>query len=249
MTGQMRIVIAVAAVLLAGGLVAAIAELTGGSGRTRGLAKASIRGTSAQNAPGRSTVDAAANTATPRASGAAAARTLTNTTTIATRTSSTAPAGSVTRATSATHSSAAARATRATSSGATSQAPPTPSASPHVVSANAEGELHLVHASGSTLYEEGRAHGALSGDVHAQLHVGATFSGSFVFFTSGGEIEGRGSAQPHSAAGPIESFAGSDRITGGSGRYAHAHGSGRLSGTFNRRTYAVVLRTSGAMYE
>jgi hypothetical protein len=106
-----------------------------------------------------------------------------------------------------------------------------------------------VRASGSTLYEEGQAHGALSGNVRARLHVGATFSGSFVFSTREGEIEGRGSAQPSSAAGPIESFAGADHITGGSGRYAHAHGSGRLSGTFNRRTYAVVLQTSGTMYE
>jgi hypothetical protein len=109
--------------------------------------------------------------------------------------------------------------------------------------------MHLVHASGSTLYEEGQAHGALSGNVRAQLHVGAAFNGTFVFSTHGGEIEGHGSAQPHSAGGPIESFAGADEITGGSGRYAHAHGSGRISGTFNRRTYAVVLQTSGTMYE
>jgi hypothetical protein len=118
-----------------------------------------------------------------------------------------------------------------------------------VISASAEGALHLVHVSGSTLYEEGQAHGALSGNVRAQLHVGATFSGSFTISTRQGKLEGRGSAQPHSAGGPIESFAGSDRITGGSGRYAHAHGGGRLSGTFNRRTYAVVLQTRGTVYE
>jgi hypothetical protein len=118
-----------------------------------------------------------------------------------------------------------------------------------VISASGQAELHLTHASGSTLYEEGQAHGALSGSVRARLDVGASFNGSFIFTTRDGEIEGRGSAQPHSTGGSIESFAGTDHITGGSGRYAHAHGSGRLSGTFNRRTYAVVLQTSGTMYE
>jgi hypothetical protein len=245
MTGQIRIVLAVAAVLLAGGL--AIAELTGGSSRTGGLAKASLHAASAQSAPHRPAVALASRSATTRASATTAAKASTSRTATSTRALSTQRTSSATHATSAARPSSVAAATSAATRTATSQSPPAPSAP--VMSASAEGVLHLVHANGSTLYEEGQAHGALSGNVRAQLQVGATFSGSFIFFTRGGEIEGHGSAQPHSAGGPIESFAGADQITGGTGRYANAHGNGRLSGTFNRRTYAVVLQTSGTMCE
>lgn len=105
-------------------------------------------------------------------------------------------------------------------------------------------KLHLVHTSGSTLFEEGHASGALPGNMRAQLRVGAMFTGSFTLYTAHGQLKGRGSATPH-GAGRIQSFGGTVVVTGGTGRYAHAHGSGGLYGTFNRRTYEVVLQTRG----
>jgi hypothetical protein len=115
-----------------------------------------------------------------------------------------------------------------------------------VASVNDRAELHLVHTTGETLDEEGQAKGALPGAIQAKLRVGATFSGTMVFSTQNGQIEASGTAQPRRGQGPIETFAGTAHITGGSGRYVHAHGGGGFSGSFDRRDYAVVLQTSGS---
>jgi hypothetical protein len=114
-------------------------------------------------------------------------------------------------------------------------------------SGNATAHLHLLHSSGgSTLIEEGSVSGGLSGHMRARLHVSATFTGSFTFYTRGGQIRGRGSAHPH-GSGRYQSFAGTEVITGGTGRYAHARGHGRMYGKFDRRTYAVVIHTRGTI--
>jgi hypothetical protein len=105
--------------------------------------------------------------------------------------------------------------------------------------------LHYVKASGNTLYEEGSATGALPGRVTAALHVSATFGGSFTIYTRYGQIRGNGSATPHPYRSGIESFSGTAYITGGTGRYAHAHGRGGMYGTYNQRNYEVVLQTRG----
>jgi hypothetical protein len=108
--------------------------------------------------------------------------------------------------------------------------------------------LHLIHASGSKLIEEGKASGALPGRIHAVLFVGATFHGSFTIYTCDGELFGHGSATPHKGRGDIESFSGTTYATGGTGRFRGAHGRGGLYGTFNRRTYQVVLQTRGRLF-
>lgn len=108
--------------------------------------------------------------------------------------------------------------------------------------------LHLIHSSGSKLIEEGKADGALPGRVHAVLFIEATFHGSFTIYTRYGQIYGRGSATPHRGSGDVESFSGKAVVTGGTGRYRGAHGSGGLYGTFNRRNYQVVLQTRGRLY-
>ncbi len=105
---------------------------------------------------------------------------------------------------------------------------------------------HLVKAAGSTLTEEGRCSGPLGGSLRAQMHLGATFGGSFTFYTRYGEIFGRGSAKPHSA-GRYESFAGTLTATGGTGRYTHAHGNAGLYGTYDRRTNNLVAQVRGTL--
>jgi hypothetical protein len=112
---------------------------------------------------------------------------------------------------------------------------------------NAEAHLRYVRSSGSSLVEEGPVSGGISGQLHAVLHVGATFSGSFTFQTRAGEINGHGSARPH-GSGRYESFSGSEVVTGGTGRYTHAHGRGSMYGTFDRRTYDVTIQTRGTLY-
>jgi hypothetical protein len=106
--------------------------------------------------------------------------------------------------------------------------------------------LHYLHSSGSLLFEEGSASGTLPGKMRAHCSVGATVTASFTLYTSGGSINGHGTATPH-GSGTYESFAGSLTVTGGSGRYAHAHGHAGLYGVFNRRTYALTIQTTGRL--
>jgi hypothetical protein len=118
----------------------------------------------------------------------------------------------------------------------------------HTISGNDNATLHYVPPTrGSTLLEEGHASGTIPGHVRAYLRVEATFSGTFTIFTPNGSLTGRGSAQPH-GSGAVESFAGTFVIAGGTGRYAHAHGGGRLYGTFKRKNYEVVLQPRGVIH-
>jgi hypothetical protein len=114
----------------------------------------------------------------------------------------------------------------------------------HVLNGNDDASLHLVHSSGSQLFEEGHASGALPGSMHADVEVGATLTGTFTLYTHQGQIRGRGNAKPH-GTGRYQSFGGTMTITGGTGRYLHAHGSGGFYGEFDRRTYNVTIQTRG----
>ena len=114
------------------------------------------------------------------------------------------------------------------------------------VKATDTASLRYVSASGSLLFEEGKAFGTLPGSMRVHFNVGATLSGSFTIYTRGGSIKGHGEATPH-GSGVYESFAGTLLATGGSGRFAHAHGHARLYGTFNRDTYALFVQTTGTL--
>ena len=117
----------------------------------------------------------------------------------------------------------------------------------HTLSGTDTARLHLVRASGSELFEEGTVSGGLSGRTRATVNVGATFSGSFTFYLHGGSISGHGTATPH-GSGRFESFSGTMTATRGTGRYAHVSGHGGMYGTFDRRTYAVVIQTTGTLH-
>ncbi len=106
--------------------------------------------------------------------------------------------------------------------------------------------LRYVSASGSLLREEGKATGTIPGSMHASVNIGATISGNFTIYTRGGSIKGHGSATPH-GSGVYESFAGSLIVTGGTSRFARAHGRAKLYGTFNRNTYALLVQTTGTL--
>jgi hypothetical protein len=107
-------------------------------------------------------------------------------------------------------------------------------------------KLRYIKHSGSQLLEEGSAQGDLPGSMRANVSLGATFTASFTIYTHGGTITGHGTATPH-GSGLDEHFAGTLTVTGGTGRYTHAHGHAGLTGTFNRRTYAIVLNTTGSL--
>ncbi len=116
----------------------------------------------------------------------------------------------------------------------------------HALKATDTAHLHYVSASGSLLFEEGRASGTLPGSMRVHFNVGSTLSGSFTIYTRGGSISGHGEATPH-GAGVYESFAGRLVVTGGTGRFAHAHGRTGLYGTFDRNNYALTVQTTGTL--
>jgi formylmethanofuran dehydrogenase subunit C len=116
----------------------------------------------------------------------------------------------------------------------------------HTLKATDTAHLRYVSAAGSLLSEEGSASGTLPGKMRASVNVGATISGNFTISTQGGTIKGHGSATPH-GSGTFESFAGSIIVTGGTGRFANAHGHTGLYGTFNRSTYALTVQTTGTL--
>jgi hypothetical protein len=109
------------------------------------------------------------------------------------------------------------------------------------------GHLHFIRSSGSRLIEEGPASGPLPGHIKADLNVGASFSGTVTIYARGGTVRAHGTATPH-GSGRYESFGGTLIIIGGTGRYSHAHGHGGFFGTFDRKTYAVVVQTTGKYF-
>jgi hypothetical protein len=116
-----------------------------------------------------------------------------------------------------------------------------------VSSGNDNATLHLVHANGSTLYEEGQASGSLPGVMHAWLNIGAKFAGRFMFYTRSGTISGQGSANWHQGRYPYVSFSGVADITGGTHRYIHTSGSLSFYGVLNRESDVVQFQTRGTL--
>ncbi len=114
------------------------------------------------------------------------------------------------------------------------------------ISGTDSARLRLVHQHETTLSEEGVAKGALPGRMRATLIVGSIFRGSCTIYTSRGSITGHGTATPH-GTGRYQSFSGTLDITGGSGIFRHAHGRTGLYGTFDRRTFALVVQTTGCI--
>jgi hypothetical protein len=113
-----------------------------------------------------------------------------------------------------------------------------------------EGYLHLVRSSGSVLYDEGHAHGSFPGTVKIRfLYDGnPNVSAQITIYGHSGSIQARGSGRLSSPSSASPSFKGTLTITGGSGRYAHAHGGGPFYGVFYRRSYAITVQTEGTLH-
>jgi hypothetical protein len=124
---------------------------------------------------------------------------------------------------------------------------PQPARVARTLNATDTAHLHYIHSSGAELIETGTAFGTLPGSMQAHVNVGPTISGNFTIDVhGGGSISGHGTATPH-GSGVYESFRGSLTVTGGTGHYAHAHGHAGLYGTFDRKTYALVVQTTGQL--
>lgn len=114
-----------------------------------------------------------------------------------------------------------------------------------------EGRLHYVGSSGSTIREEGAAAGTLPGKlrVHFVYNGSPTVTAYFTISGSGWSLSGYGTGRLSSPNSPSPSFRGAMSLTGGSGRYSRAHGSGELFGVFYRRNhYALTVQTLGELH-
>jgi hypothetical protein len=112
-----------------------------------------------------------------------------------------------------------------------------------------EGKLRYVKASGSQIIDEGKATGSLPGTARVRFTYNGNpnVSASFTISGHGWSVSGRGSGRLSNPNSPSPSFRGKLTITGGSGRYAHASGSGELFGVFYRRSYALTVQTIGTV--
>jgi hypothetical protein len=113
---------------------------------------------------------------------------------------------------------------------------------------NETAQLRVVSRHGIVFNEQGPASGTFRGTLTLRLtakvtHVTIQFSAN----PSGGTLRGEGTANVQ-AEGEIGRVDGTVSITGGSGRYAHAHGSNlAITGTVNRHNYNLSIRVTGTM--
>lgn len=134
------------------------------------------------------------------------------------------------------------------------QAPTVSSAKPSAAAAkratlrvNATARLTLVKKDGSTLRESGTVTGTPAGTVTARFNVSniAKTTGTMTFKPyGGGSITVTAVVYP---AGSTSRFTGSFAVRRGTGKYDDAVGSGTLSGTVNRRTWAVTATAKGTL--
>jgi hypothetical protein len=112
------------------------------------------------------------------------------------------------------------------------------------MSVNDNGELIKVHAAGETIIEEGKVSGTLPGTARVRLDIGAELvTASFRITVRGvGSIVGHASAKL-SSPGRKASFRGTLSVTSGTGRYAHARGTGKLYGVIERVSDKLTVQT------
>jgi hypothetical protein len=107
-----------------------------------------------------------------------------------------------------------------------------------------EGRLHFIRESGSRILDEGPATGTIPGTVRLRFTYNGSpsVSAQFTIYARSGTLAGEAKGKLSSPTSPNPSFRGSLRITGGTGRYAHARGSGELFGVYNRRSYGLIVQ-------
>jgi hypothetical protein len=118
-----------------------------------------------------------------------------------------------------------------------------------VLNVHDEGRLRFIHASGSTILDEGRVSGTFPGSARVRFVYDGepNVSAQFTITGHGGSVTARGSGRLSSPTSPSPSFRGHMTIVSGSGRYAHIHGSGELFGVYYRRSYGLTVQAVGKL--
>jgi len=113
-----------------------------------------------------------------------------------------------------------------------------------------EGHLRFSKSSGSQIIDEG----TMTGTLHGSTRVHFTYTGEprvsarFTIYGSGWTMSGYASGWLNNPTSSNPSFRGSLTLTGGSGRYRHARGSGEMFGVFNRRSYGLIVQAIGNLH-
>lgn len=114
---------------------------------------------------------------------------------------------------------------------------------------NENATLRLLSRHGIVFNEQGPQSGSLGGTL--TLRITARVTAIYVQWSSdpsGGTLHGEGKTNAV-AEGAVGRVTGSMNVTGGSGRYSHAHASGlRVTGTINRHNYTLSIHVTGWMY-
>jgi hypothetical protein len=120
----------------------------------------------------------------------------------------------------------------------------------HVLNVRDEGHLRYVRSSGELIVDEGPIGGTLRGSTRVRFRYDGSpnVGARFVIYASGWSLGGYASGRLNNPASPNPSFRGALTLTSGSGRYAHAHGSGELFGVFNRRSYGLIVQAIGKLH-
>jgi hypothetical protein len=113
------------------------------------------------------------------------------------------------------------------------------------ISVRDAGHLHFIRSSGSRLIDEGAASGSIPGKVRVQFIYDGNpiVTAYFTLYSPQGSFSGRARGRLSDPTSLDPSFRGSLSISGGTGRYAGAHGDGELFGVFNRRNYGLAVQT------
>ena len=108
--------------------------------------------------------------------------------------------------------------------------------------------LHLVKKSGSVLNERGSVTGTLSGSVSARFVTSVVqVTGTVTIYPrGGGSLTITVLGYPRST-GTVAKFSGSISVKSGTGRFAHARGSGTFTGTVNRKTWAATVHAKAKL--
>ena len=112
-----------------------------------------------------------------------------------------------------------------------------------------EGQLHYVSDNATQIFDEGHVAGTIPGTGRVDFTYNASpdVNARFTIHGAGGSIDGEARAKLNSPSSLTPSFRGTLRITGGSGRYAHAYGSGELFGVFHRHGYGLIMQAIGTL--
>jgi hypothetical protein len=112
-----------------------------------------------------------------------------------------------------------------------------------------KGSLRLASAPGTTIKEKGTTAGTFGGSVYATFTTYSVSTGGFklVGYFPGGTLDISGSSRLR-VAGVTGYVEGTARVTGGTGRFAHASGNAlKYRGVVNRRNYYSTMELSGRL--